>query len=141
MNTNGLIRNKHMQCIIIIIQKHMSFLQMSSIQHTRKITNEKCRNDLMIAIVEEIFSSLTYLGGYSCSLGTCPGKGLQLMCRPSGVNEIASNSIRSCTLFFKARQFSIEWPGAPEWNSHLAFASYPRGRRVGGGTKSLISTN
>lgn len=42
------------------------------------------------------------------------GMGLFRMFKPFGVNVVAFESIRSCTLCFKAPLFSIVFPGAPE---------------------------
>lgn len=49
--------------------------------------------------------------------------GLFIMFETFSMNEIAFESIRSNTLCFRALLFSIVCTGAPEWNSHLAFAS------------------
>lgn len=51
--------------------------------------------------------------------------GLFSMFGSFGVNMIAFELIMSCTLNFRALQFSIVYPGALEWSSHQAFTSYP----------------
>ena len=40
-----------------------------------------------------------------------------------GVSYMAFESIKCWTLCFKSVQFSVSWPGAPGWKSHLTLAS------------------
>ena len=98
--TNGLLQDKHIHCINIIIKKQTSSYMQTVLLKTRNITNKHGVMKPKTANAEE---------------------GHQF--RPSDANVMTFESMRSWTLCFRILQSSVECPSVPEWYSHLAFTS------------------